>query len=179
MHTGASVYDVRSMTATQLDERLQSFVALLQDAVNSGASVGFLPPLEDRQAREYWTGVRAAIEAGNRILLAVAGQDAILGSVQLDLATMPNARHRAEVMKLMVHQVARRRGIGHALMRALEDVARRADRRLLVLDTRAGDPAEHLYLALGYRRAGVIPHYAMSATGTLEATVYMYRELPE
>ncbi len=153
-------------------------VALLQDAVDSGASVGFLPPLEERQAREYWAGVRAAIEGGNRILLAVAGQDAILGSVQLDLATMPNARHRAEVMKLMVHRVARRRGIGLVLMRALEDVARRAGRRLLVLDTRVGDPAEQLYLALGYNRGGVIPHYALSATGTFEATVYMYRELP-
>ena len=178
MRRGEPVDEVRSVTATQLDEQLPSFVALLQDAVDGGASVGFLPALEDHQAREYWASVRAAIEAGNRILLAVAGQDAILGSVQLDLATMPNARHRAEVMKLMVHRVARRRGIGRALMRALEDVARGADRRLLVLDTRVGDHAEQLYLALGYKRAGVIPHYALSATRILESTVYMYRELP-
>ena len=165
------------MTAQQLDERLSSFVALIQDAVNSGASIGFLPPLEDSRAREYWGSVRAGIDAGNRILLAVTEQDDILGSVQLDLATMPNAQHRAEVMKLMVRRVARRRGIGRALMRALEHVARQADRQLLVLDTRVGDPAEQLYLELGFKRAGVIPHYAMSATGTLEATVYMYREL--
>ena len=77
----------------------------------------------------------------------------------------------------MVHRGARRRGIGRALMLALEAAARRAGRTLLVLDTRVGDSAELLYLGLGYARAGVIPHYALSAAGTLDATVYMYREL--
>jgi GNAT superfamily N-acetyltransferase len=97
--------------------------------------------------------------------------------VQLELATMPNARHRAEVMKLMVHRAARRRGIARVLMLALEEAARGANRRLLVLDTRPGDPAEQLYLALGYTPAGVIPRYALNAAGMLDSTVYMYREI--
>ena len=171
------MYEIRTIAAERLDEDLAALAALLQDAVDSGASVGFVPPLDAGEARRYWAGVRATVTAGTRILLAAVEGGAILGSVQLDLATMPNARHRAEVMKLMVHRAARRRGIGRALMRALEEAARRADRRLLVLDTRAGDPAEQLYLALGYARAGVIPHYALSAAGTLDATVYMYRDL--
>lgn len=171
------MYEIRSVAPEQLDEDLAAFVALLQDAVDGGASVGFVPPLDKDDARRYWAGVRAMVGAGTRILLAAVDEGEMLGSVQLDLATMPNARHRAEVMKLMVHGAARRRGIGRALMLALEDAARRADRRLLVLDTRVGDPAEQLYLALGYARAGVIPRYALSAAGTLDATVYMYREL--
>lgn len=44
-------------------------------------------------------------------------------------------------------------------------------------DTRRGDAAEQLYAGLGDRQAGVIPRYAMSARGTLDDTVYMYREL--
>jgi ribosomal protein S18 acetylase RimI-like enzyme len=171
------VYDTRRLNPEELDEHLASLAALLLDAVESGASVGFVPPLDARDARTYWAGVKNAIAGGNRILLAAVEQGEVLGAVQLDLATMPNARHRAEVMKLMVHRAARRRGIGKALMLALEDAARRANRRLLVLDTRPGDPAEQLYLALGYARAGVIPHYALSAAGTLDATGYMYREL--
>jgi ribosomal protein S18 acetylase RimI-like enzyme len=171
------LYEIRGVSPEQVDERIASFVTLLQDTVDSGASVGFVPPLREDEARRYWAGVRTALEAGNRILLAAAEQGEILGAVQLDLATMPNARHRAEVMKLMVHRAARRRGIGRALMMALEEAARRANRRLLVLDTRVGDSAEQLYLALGYARAGVIPRYALSAAGTLDATLYMYREL--
>jgi acetyltransferase len=171
------MYDVRRMTPGQLDKHLASFAALLRDAVDSGASVGFVPPLEESDARRYWVGVRAALQAGHRILLAAEEDRAILGSVQLDLPAMPNARHRAEVMKLMVHRAARRRGIGRALMQALEGEARVAQRTLLVLDTRPGDTAEQLYVDLGYRRAGVIPRYALSAAGTLDPTVYMYREL--
>lgn len=171
------MYEIRTVAPEQLDEYAASFVALLQDAVDSGASVGFVPPLDDDAARRYWAGVRAALGTGHRVLLAAVEQGAILGAVQLDLAAMPNAGHRAEVMKLMVHRAARRRGIGRALMLALEDAARRAGRRLIVLDTRPGDSAEQLYVALGYARAGVIPRYALSAAGTLDATVYMYREL--
>lgn len=172
-----SVYEIHTLNPERLEETAASFVALLQDAVASGASVGFIPPLDARDARAYWAEVKDAIAGGNRILFAAVEQGDVLGAVQLDLAIMPNARHRAEVMKLMVHRAARRRGIAKALMLALEDAARRANRRLLVLDTRPGDPAEQLYLALGYARAGVIPRYALSAAGTLEATVYMFREL--
>lgn len=173
------MYEIRSVTQQELDEHFASFAALLQDAVESGASVGFVPPLADHDARAYWNGVRGALGGAGRVLLAAVEQGRILGSVQLDLAAQPNGRHRAEVMKLMVHRAARRRGIGRALMLALEDAARRAGRTLLVLDTRVGDAAEQLYLGLGYEKAGVIPRYALSAAGTLDATVYMYRELDQ
>jgi GNAT superfamily N-acetyltransferase len=171
------VYEIRALTADQVAEHVASFVTLLQDAVDSGASVGFVPPLADSASRTYWDAVRSALVSGNRILLAAVEGGEVLGSVQLDFPTMPNAGHRAEVMKLMVHRTARLRGIGRALMVSLEDAARRAGRLLLVLDTRVGDSAEQLYLGLGYARAGVIPRYALSAAGTLDATVYMYKEL--
>lgn len=168
---------VERLTAEQMEERLGQLVELLQDAVESGASVGFLPPVGAEEGRAYWRTVREAISGGGRVLLAAADGNRIVGTVQLDLAAMSNARHRAEVMKLMVHRRARRRGIGRALMAGLEEEARLAGRRLLVLDTRAGDAAEQLYVSLGYTRAGVIPRYARSAAGSLDDTVYYYREL--
>lgn len=51
-------------------------------------------------------------------------------------------------------------------------------RTLLVLDTRSGDPSESLYTLLGYTTAGVIPGYARSASGQLDATTIMYQHLP-
>src|SRR5262249_50202957 len=80
-----------------------------------------------------------------------------------------NARHRAEVVRLMVHRRARRQGLGRALMLAIEAEARRLGRTTLVLDTREGDPSEGLYRYLGWTLAGTIPRYARSARGTLDA----------
>lgn len=156
---------------------LDDLTELLVDAVDSGASIGFLPPLARDTAREYWGGVFADVDGARRLLLAADDGDRVLGSVQLDLAGKPNALHRGEVQRLLVHRSARRRGIGEQLMRRLESVARERGRSLLVLDTRQGDPAELLYRKLGYTCAGIVPGYARSASGVLDATAFYYRQL--
>ncbi len=155
-----------------------ALIALLQDAVDGGASVGFLPPLAAPEAGAYWDEVAAALGAGSRLLLVARDAGgAVVGSVQLDLATRPNARHRAEVAKLIVLRAARRRGLGRALMLALESHARRLGRTTLVLDTRPGDDAERLYRNLGWTLAGAIPRYAAGADGRLHPTAVYYRLL--
>ncbi len=151
--------------------------ALLCDAVNDGASVGFLPPLTVDEAAAYWHGVIAAVAAGERLLLVARAGEETIGTVQLDLCQRANGLHRAEVMRLLVHTTARRRGVGRALMEAAEAEARARGRTLLVLDTRDGDPSCRLYESLGYTRAGVIPRYARSADGRLHATAIYYKEL--
>lgn len=153
-----------------------SLVAILRDSVDSGASVGFLPPLDPAEAARYWQGVAASMEMGSRLLWVARGPDgAVRGTVQLDLETRPNGSHRAEVMKLMVHTAVRRRGTGRALMLAAQEEARRRGRTTLVLDTRQGDPSERLYRSLGWQLAGVIPCYARSAGGTLDPSAFYYR----
>jgi ribosomal protein S18 acetylase RimI-like enzyme len=62
-------------------------------------------------------------------------------------------------------------------MERVETAAIADNRTLIVLDTREGDPSNDLYRSLGYIEAGRIPHYARSATGTLDATVFYYKEL--
>jgi acetyltransferase len=89
----------------------------------------------------------------------------------------PNARHRAEVTKVMVHTKTRRQGIGRALMRVVEAEARRRGRTTLVLDTRRGDHAERLYAGAGWTLAGLIPKYARSANGRLDASAFYYKLL--
>lgn len=155
-----------------------ALVALLRDAVDSGASIGFLPPLSEGEALEYWRSVGVAVAEGSRVLFAArdAAGEAI-GSAQLDLALRANGRHRAEVAKVMVHRRARRQGVGRALMLAAEAEARRLGRSTLVLDTRHGDPSEILYRSLGWERAGEIPRYARSADGTLHTTAFYFKLL--
>jgi acetyltransferase len=156
---------------------LPQLIRLLQDAVASGASIGFLPPLSDDEARAYWTSVLDDVAQRTCVLLVARDSGSIVGAVQLALATKPNAQHRAEVQKLFVFQHQRQRGIGRRLMQALELVARDLKRTLLVLDTRQGDAAEQLYRKLGYIEAGTIPSYARSATGTLQSTIFFYKSL--
>lgn len=167
--------EIQSWNAQQVRARMDELAALLQDSVEGGASVGFLPPLGIVEARGYWLKVCDAVHPERRILLVALWNGRLAGSVQLDFAGMPNGSHRAEVMKLMVHSDARRQGIGRALMSAIEDAGRRAGRSLLVLDTRAGDAAEQLYVQIGYTRAGVIPRYARGASGELHDTVIFYK----
>jgi ribosomal protein S18 acetylase RimI-like enzyme len=168
---------IDQLSAPQVYAVLENLCALLQDAVDSGASVGFLPPLSAVAAADYWRKTATEVQQGHRLLLVVRQGEAIVGAVQLALATQPNASHRAEVQKLMVHTRQRRQGIGQALMTAVEEAAGAAGRTLLVLDTRRGDISEPLYRKVGYTPAGIIPRYAQSADGTLDDTVMYYRLL--
>jgi len=62
---------------------------LLLDAVNGGASVGFLAPLSQQTAREYWDNVVRAL--GGNLYLWVAEVDGrLVGSVQLEASSKQN-----------------------------------------------------------------------------------------
>lgn len=76
---------------------LPELITLLQDAIASGASVGFLSPLSEVEAREYWISVFEDIAQQKRVLLIAHHSELVVGAVQLGFATKPNARHRAEV----------------------------------------------------------------------------------
>jgi GNAT superfamily N-acetyltransferase len=169
---------IEALDAAAVRRHAAELIDILVDCVDGGASVGFLPPLGRDEAAAYWASVADALAAGSRMLLVArrAGAPAD-GTVQLDLATRANGLHRAEVVRLLVHRRARRHGLGRALMRAIEDEARRRGRTTLVLDTREGDPSERLYQALGWTRAGVIPRYARSADGALDGSAFYYKLL--
>ena len=150
---------------------------LLADAVESGASVGFVAPFGPREAAGWWQSIAADIEAGRVILLVARDAGRIVGTAQLRLAPLPNAQHRAEVAKVLVHRDARRRGIARRLLAAIEDVARREGRTLLVLDTISGSEADRLYRSLGWTEVGSVPNYAAMPDGALAPTTFFYREL--
>ena len=163
------------------DERghadLPGLIALLQDAINNGASLGFLPPLTANTAERYWRKIFSEVGDGSRLLLVSRERDEITGSVQAELSLKENGLHRAEVQKLMVHTRFRRRGLARALLKALDKEAERIGRTLLVLDTELGSEAEKLYPTCGYVRVGEIPQFALKTDRTLTATVVFYKTL--
>lgn len=165
------------LSAERAEGHIGQLGDLLIDAVDSGASVGFLPPLSEAEALAYWRDVIVAVRAGSRVLLVALEDGVIQGSVQLALEMRANGNHRAEAMKLFVHRRARRRGLAKALMVEVESTARRLERTLLIMDTRKGGEAERMCEALGYIRYGEVPGYARSGNGSLHTTVFFYREL--
>ena|SRR2546421_1844471 len=171
------MHKIERVSAEQAREILPKLAALLQDSVNSGASVGFLPPLSFESAKQYWLEALNEVGQGKRIILVSSEAGHVTGAVQLALIIKPNSPHRAEIQKLMVHTSFRNRGVARALMEALEETARTLGRTLLVLDTEQGSLAEKLYERYGYIRAGVIPQYVVSADGSFSATVVFYKLL--
>lgn len=158
-------------------DRSTELVELLQDGVDSGASIGFLPPLTEEDGAAYFADVRADLAHGKKDLWVAQQDGRLVGMVQLAYELRANGRHRAEVQKLVVQTAARRQGIGRRLMERLERAARERGLRLLVLDTRQGDPSALLYERLDYTPAGTIPHYALSADGTTHTTRFFYKIL--
>ena len=170
---------IERLNADQARELLPDLVALLQDVVNSGGTIGFMPPVSSEEAHAYWQDVIQALQGPLRVLVVAREGETLVGSAQLDLCGRSNGLHRAEVMKVMVHSQQRKKGIGAQLMRAIETQAKLEGRSTLVLDTREGDDGVRLYQREGYVAAGVIPQYARSADGSLHATVYMYKLLEQ
>jgi acetyltransferase len=168
---------ILSFTPEEAERDVQQLADLLIDAVESGASIGFMPPLAESEALDYWRGVIAAMREGSRILLVASDGDLIQGSVQLGLEMRANGNHRAEAMKLFVHRRARRQGLARALMAEAGATARGIGRTLLLMDTRKGGEAENMCDALGYVRFGEVPGYARSADGRLHATSFFYKQL--
>lgn len=183
MHTpgiiGIETWSPDLSGAHALEQDLDMLAGILHAVVHDGAGVSFVVPFSLDEARAFWRDkVLPGVRASTRRVLVSRLDTRIVGTVQLDLATAPNQRHRAEVLKLLVHPDARRRGLARALMLALEDVARADGRTLLTLDTWTGSHAEALYQSLGYITVGVIPRYARgSLTPALEPATIMYKEL--
>jgi GNAT superfamily N-acetyltransferase len=171
---------ITRFSAEQIRAHQPALIGLLRDAVDGGSSVSFVAPLETQIAAGFWDKVAAQVERGERIVLIAEQAGEIAGCVHLVIDMPPNGQHRGDVQKMLVHSRFRRRGLGRALLAAVEDEARKLGRTLLVLDTERDSNGEALYTACGWTRMGVIPQFAKNYDGTkLVDTVYFYRLLQE
>jgi ribosomal protein S18 acetylase RimI-like enzyme len=159
---------------------IPAFGDLLVDAVEHGAGVNFLAPLDPVLARAWWAERAGLVASG--VITAIVARDGraagpIVGCVILIRAQQQNGPHRADVSKLLVHSGVRRRGIARALMAELETVAREDGRWLLVLDSETGTGAEATYRALGWTAIGEIPAYALRTNGEPGPATFFYKDL--
>lgn len=159
------------------DASIRALADVLISCVEGGASVGFMNPLTHERAETFWRRIAQGVSNDERVLLVAEDAQGICGTVQLVLEMPDNQPHRADVCKMLVHQRARRKGVGEALMRAAESTARECGKTLLVLDAVSNGDAARLYARLGWIRVGDIPEYALFPSGGYCSTTYFYRRL--
>jgi len=161
-------------------ERVEASLAeIVADGVNGGAAISFMQPYTRADGLRFWRErVFPDVARGKRVLFVAYLDEAIVGTVQMEIALPPNQPHRCEVAKMIVHSHARRKGVAKRLMRALEEHAKSIGKTLITLDTRTGDHAEGLYASVGFVKAGVIPYYAFDPDGRARhSTTYMYKQI--
>ncbi|MFM2287375.1 MAG: hypothetical protein RL684_518 [Pseudomonadota bacterium] len=137
---------------------------VLVECVEAGASVGFMSPLGEARAVDFWQRVGRKVARGERALFVAQRDGEIFGTVQLLLAQPDNQPHRADLAKMLVRPSCRRLGIGERLLRAAMAAAPALGRHVLVLDTASAD-AERLYERNGWRVVGDVPDFALLPDG--------------
>lgn len=168
---------MRVIAASELIDVIGDLSDLFVETVNGGSPLGFMPPITRDTARDYWISLLPELRALRRILLVAMSEGRVIGSAQLELSRRGNSPHRATVEKVFVARSVRGRGVGTALMNAIEEVALQHGRTLLMLNTRFDLPPHRWYQSLGYKDVGVIPGWTIGANGERFDHVYMYKEL--
>ena len=168
---------IRPIDATEAAAHLDALADLLCDIVAHGASVNFLAGLTRDRARRFWEGQLPGIAAGAAHLFVAEQEGRLVGTVLLFLAQQPNAPHRAEIGKMLVHSALRRQGLGRRLLTAAEDAACARGRTLLMLDTESDSAGERLYRACGWQEMGRVPDHSYRPQGVLAETIFFYKAL--
>lgn len=154
-----------------------ALAALLVDTVAQGGSVSFMHPLALDDAQAFWDASLAQAARGVRFVLGAFDGGTLVGTVTLHCDCPPNQPHRGEIAKMMTAASHRGRGVGSALLREAEQIARQQGRTLLVLDTAVDEGATGFYEKLGYTLAGMIPDFALKPHGGLTGTNIFYKYL--
>lgn len=167
---------IRPLAANEALARLGELAAILVDVVAHGASVNFLAGFSLAEGEAFWRGQLPGLADGSRQLFVAEAGGRLVGTVVLTFAQQPNAPHRAEIGKMLVHSSMRRRGLGKRLLGIAEAAAKAAGRSLLVLDTQTGSAGDLLYRHCGWTEVGTIPDHSLTPDGRLApATIFCKR----
>jgi len=168
---------IRALDASEAEARIDELADILVDAVAHGASVNFMAGFSRDQGRAFWRSQLAGVAAGDRLLFVGDNGAKLVATAVLGFAPQPNAPHRAEIGKMLVHSSVRRRGVGRRILAAAEDAARSAGRTLLLLDTQSGSAGDLLYRSCGWIEYGRVPGHAFTPDGRLDETTMFYKIL--
>lgn len=119
-----------------------------------------LPPRDDPGGFDDLYDIEASFvrRGGDFLVVELDAHVVAMGGI------VPNAQGQAEVRRVRVHPALRRRGLGRALMQALEQRAAQLGLQEMHLDTTISQPeALAFYRSLGYQEVGrqKFPHWEL------------------
>jgi acetyltransferase len=167
----------RRVSSSEAEAIAPALAALHEEAFRAGMALSKLESIGRDGLERFYGEAVANLDDVDRVLLVAERDDEIVAMAQLTRSSAMNARHRAEVERVAVADVARGHGVGGQLIAAIETAARERDISLLWLTTHEGTAACAFYEALGYTKMGVMPAYSSRPDGTLSAGAFYYREL--
>jgi GNAT superfamily N-acetyltransferase len=168
---------IRTLDAAEATVRLPELSEILVDAVANGASVNFMAGFTHDQAESFWRVQIPGIANAEKQLLVAEAAGRLIATAMLMFTHQPNAPHRAEIGKMLVHSAHRRQGLGRQLLIAAEAAAQQAGRTLLMLDTETGSAGDKLYRSCGWVPIGAVPNHAFRPDGRLAETTIFYKQL--
>lgn len=145
-------------------------------AIEAGGGFGWLVPPAREVLERYWKGVLVVPE---RHLLLARMDGVVCGTAQLVEPTRHNEAQAfsAQLLACFVSPWARGHGAGRKLAETSEKLAVEMGYKVMQLDVReTQETAIRLYEALGYRRWGVNPAYAL-VEGRLIAGYYYSKNI--
>ncbi|KAI0184143.1 acetyltransferase [Xylaria flabelliformis] len=170
------------------DAHLLPYLASIQAACiyHDKMVATFLPPLDTDKLLEYWREMIQEVSAGTRLIIiqldeleagSAAKGGKLKGVVTLRMPQTETCTHQGHLEKLMVCPSYRHRGTAKAMMRFLEMEAVKRGRKLIMLSTEVGSPAEKMYPKLGYVEYGTVPGCSISPSGNTVDDVFFYKQL--
>lgn len=142
----------------QLDGALVDALAEIWVAVtNAGGAVGFVAPVTVAEVRPRAEEAFARVQTGHDDLVVAYDGDGPVGWGLLMPNDWPTHRHWGWIRRLQRHPERRARGVGDALLAALEDAARDRGLERVVLSVRGGTGREGFYLARGFTLEARLP----------------------
>lgn len=160
------------------DDDLHALCEAANAAIIEGGGFGWIAPPEIGTLTNYFRGV---LLVPGRELIIGRLNGVIVASAQLVLPPRNNEaqQHSAWLMHSFTAPYARGYGIGHMIVRRVEERARALHRYVINLDVReTQEAAIRLYESMGYVRWGVHPAYAR-VRGQTVCGIYYYKLLPK
>lgn len=157
---------------------VQRYRVLMLHAYDAAADAFTSTAAERAAEPDAWWLRRIADPQGMSTAFGAFDGEALVGTVAVEYSAKPKTRHKALILGMFVHESARGRGAGRALLQAALAAARaRPGVFLLTLTVTEGNrPAIALYEACGFRTFGVEP-LAIATPGGYRAKVHMALQL--
>jgi GNAT superfamily N-acetyltransferase len=150
----------------------RNIVSLINATVTDGGTLGFIEPLDAEQAQHFLSALSRKIKQGETHALYAAAEGEPVFFVLLNLSSMPNCRHSAELAKGVVSPHFRGRGLVQAAFKSLISRARSLGVEQFVLDVRAHSRAHQVWEYFGFKTWGVLEDY-VRINGQRHAGHYM------